>query len=83
MCYQLAKQGTLDPSVYRSKEQYMLLLHNTPGRRKWFKENALMLEPGFHQEMTRKLDASSGDFAAAHPYFMDDTGEDPTTPPAR
>ena len=79
MCYQLAKQGTLDPSIYRSKEQYMLMLHNTPGRRKWFKENALMLESGFHREMTRKLDESSGDFAEKHPYFIIDDAEDSTT----
>ncbi len=76
MCYQLAKQGSLDPSVYRAKEQYQLALHRAPGRRKWFKDNAFMLESEFHREMTGKLDESSGDFAAAHPYFMDDGRED-------
>ncbi len=80
MCYQLAKQGSLDPSVYQAKEQYMLALHSAPGRRKWFKDNAILLEAGFYREMTSKLDESSADFAAAHPYFMDDGRGDRETP---
>ena len=76
MCYQLTKQGSLDPSVYRAKERYLVALHSAPGRRKWFEDNAILLEEGFYREMTRKLDEASGDFAAAHPYFMDDGRED-------
>ena len=77
MCYQLMRQGALDEAVYKSKEEYYLTLFNTPGRREWWDNETILLEAGFHGEMTRKMNESRKDeFATEHPYFYDDSGAD-------
>ena len=73
MAYRLHKQGALDPLVYQSKEQYYLVIFQSPGRRKWWDDESVILADDFYQEMTEKLDArttSAEDFAANHPYWV-------------
>ena len=73
MSYRLHKQGALDPLVYQSKEQYYLVIFQSPGRRKWWDDESVILADDFYQEMTEKLDArttSAEDFATNHPYWV-------------
>jgi len=73
MSYRLHKQGALDPVVYESKEKYYLVIFQSPGRRKWWDDESIVLADDFYQEMTEKLNAgttSSEDFAKNHSYWV-------------
>ena len=71
MCYQLKKQGSLDEGVYLAREKYYLTVFQSPGRRKWWDQNSLLLSDEFYEKMTEKLNSQGSDtFAEAHPHFF-------------
>ncbi len=55
LCYHLRRQNALDEKLLEGKESYWLDLHSAPGRREWWENHKVMLDPVFCQYVSQKL----------------------------
>ena len=55
LCHHLKKQNALDASLFTGMENYWLDLHSAPGRRQWWTEHTVMLDPDFRRYVERRL----------------------------
>lgn len=55
LCHHLKKQNALDANLFTGLEAYWVDLHSAPGRRQWWAEHTVMLDPDFRKYVQEKL----------------------------
>ena len=55
LCHHLKRQNALDEKLFEGKEKYWLDLHSAPGRREWWESHTVMLDPGFREYVSKRL----------------------------
>jgi hypothetical protein len=55
LCHHLKKQNALDSNLFTGLESYWLDLHSAPGRRQWWSEHTVMLDPDFRDYVEDRL----------------------------